>query len=115
MPRAFAIVLIIFNVIAVIGGGASGRLLIRGSGETFTAAEFEQRLASRLAGATTPDDLRRTSEEVAHLAASAQSLLQQSVQLTERAFNFIVVLAALNLLCVGAGLWSARSAARRNI
>jgi hypothetical protein len=53
--------------------------------------------------------MQSKSAEVAHLTASAHSLLGQSVALTDRALRFIILLGGLNVVFVAVGLWLGRT------
>jgi hypothetical protein len=100
--------------VAAVTGVLTVRLLHQRP-DTFTAAEFERRLALQLVDVNTPADMQRKSAEVAHLTASAHSLLEQSVALTGRALRFIILLGGLNFVFIAVGIWLGRTAARANI
>ena len=114
MTRAFTLVLLAFNVLAVAGAVATLQLLDRRS-LPFSVAEFERGLGERLSRVTTPEQMRESRTELAHLSASGHSLVRQAYYLTGRTILFALTVAAVNVAIVGAGFWYAKAQTRKNI
>lgn len=110
--RIIVVSLVVVNVLAAFAG-VLGLRYLHDRPEPLAVAEYERRLGERLSHVSTPEQMRQASAELAHLSASANSLVQQAFHITDRALFFAITTASLNVVFIGVGAWYARAERRK--